>query len=573
MINTNKLFTVLLIAAFIVLLSNILFTFWSMSSTLNAPLSSGDYSLNQQLNYNTNNDRYLQISYYPSVGFINPYSFMNIWIYHAYFYWFFLSSTPFFIGDWVGNTYFFIILFNFTGVLFFSSKILKYLSPHDWQIKWLITSFILITGGFLHYGFSLGFPNNAAMPLIVAACYFLISHQKYSFYLSAILLCLHQDDLSTIVVTSSIYLFVFEPAYRKYAYFPFFFACAYILFWVLVLQPMTRIDLIKEATASSMWTYRFFEYIQVFTHKLQNLGFSDFYIFFKTSVSEMSNVYFCIYGAILLRFWKTNYQSNYRKFIYFIILSPLAYWGVEVLGGGFGSRYCVGIVTAFYISWLFYLSRAVIPTYLSYRVSFFWVFPLFLTIPLHLLLTEAIPHPLDSIGKENLTRDFILDQSQEFFGLKIMNIDDKYKKVMKSNKSVIAITDSLPKNKSLCYWTNFSYEAFLMSRSDIWAFPKNYDKTDFIIIQKDAQETNFHAEKIADLNYKIDSIWNGYYQGIIPNGYTHNMVVPIKHLLVDSLQTHRIAQETEHLLLLERKDHHVFPMPASTVGFGWLKIF
>ena len=44
----------------------------------------------------------------------------------------------------------------------------------------------------------------------------------------------------------------------------------------------------------------------------------------------------------------------------------------------------------------------------------------------------------------------------------------------------------------------------MVSRSDVWEFPHNFDKTDFSIIQKDAQYSNYIPENITAI-FSADS--------------------------------------------------------------------
>lgn len=567
----KHLFLISILSTLITILV-VAFCVFSINSTLNDGLTSADYSLFSQVNYNFFNERSFQTSFYvgESSYYINPFEYASVLIYHGYFL-SFLPATSYLFSDWVGNTYLFFVFFNLLGITFFSYKIFRFSDPAQWKEKFLLAFYFILAGGILHHCFSRGIPIQLAMPFFLGAYYFFISKRIILFNVFVVLICLLQEDLSTVVLTTSVYVFIFEKQHRKYTYFPLLFSVGYLFLWVLVLQKIIRTDLIT-LVSNNMWEYRFWTALEQLKNIFTGNSQYGIYMFVKTLVSDASNLLVFFYGAVGIKlFFEPTKTTSYPKLVLFIILAPCAYWAYCFVGGGFVARFSIPIVCITFIAFIRLLKNNQIPANFS-KIALIWLyFPLLTILPLNFLITEAIAHPIDSIGKENLNRDFMLDQSQEFFGLQIINIDDKYKKVMKSNKSVIAVTDSLPKNKSLCYWINYSYESFLMNRSDIWCFPKNYDKTDFIIIQKDAEETNFHAENLSQINYQVDSVANNYYaQSAIPNGYTHNIITPIKHLLVDSLQTHKIAHETEYLLLLERKEHHIFPMPVSTMGFGWL---
>lgn len=572
---TDKVIKIGFVINAILLIITIGFVFLSLYSTLNGVYTGGDDSaFFQQLYYNQYNGRPFQTSIigYENPQFINPHAYINVLVYHGYF-WNYIFGIPYLFIEDAGLSIWFILVINVLGCAVVSFFIIRKQHSEDHIIKWLLFIIILISSGFLHYCIpTKGIPSLIIPPLVLLAYLFFIDSKKYLFNIVAILTCLLQDDLSTFVSTAGIYIFFVIPEKRSYSYFPIIFGISYFMIWNFITPHFTRADLIPLAS-SSMLLGR----LQDLFESISNANFGNAKQFFLGYVHSViySLHTFVVFSAasILLYFKFKRTEINYIKIVLFLVIVPLPYWVYNLMG--FVVRHSITINSVGILFFLFILDKIEIPKKLAWHtiVPFMMLFPL--QIIIHIFTLDIIPFVVSTYNKPNHVREYIKDKTLGFWEEQAeYDKLDGYKLQMVSNKSVIEIVDKIPKQKTLSIWINHSLHNFVTFRNDLWRFPMYYNQTDFLLIQKNAESGLFQVENLEGLNYTSDSIRTAGQKIAVREGFysgkMSNMIVPIKHLLVDSLQTHKIAQETEHLLLLERKEHFEIPMPASTVGFGWL---
>jgi hypothetical protein len=142
---------------------------------------------------------------------------------------------------------------------------------------------------------------------------------------------------------------------------------------------------------------------------------------------------------------------------------------------------------------------------------------------------------------------------------------------METNKSVLREIAALPNEAGISYWTNQGIDAFITSRNNVWRFPGYFDSADYLVIQKDADQTFFHAQ--AEIPGSIETAiaeGKNYSTGaeiIIPD----EMAKRIRLELVKVKTSHEVKVDTEHVLILKRKESAGLPCPESTLGLGWIK--
>ena len=142
---------------------------------------------------------------------------------------------------------------------------------------------------------------------------------------------------------------------------------------------------------------------------------------------------------------------------------------------------------------------------------------------------------------------------------------------METNKDTLREIAALPNEAGISYWTNRGIDAFITSRNNVWRFPDYFDSADYLVIQKDADQTFFAAQ--AETSGRIEeAIAEGkhYSTGagvIIPD----KMVKRVERELVKVNTSHDVKVDTEHVLILKRKESAGLPCPESTIGLNWIK--
>ena len=124
----------------------------------------------------------------------------------------------------------------------------------------------------------------------------------------------------------------------------------------------------------------------------------------------------------------------------------------------------------------------------------------------------------------------------------------------KRNQATLTVLEQLPKDKSLCFWTARGLAGFLLDRSDVWLFPYNYDKTDFLAIQKNVIGQAFYELPGKPCSATMDC-------SITPKDAAH-----YKKLLVDS---HNVYYEDADVLILRSKKPAYIFSPAFTENLYW----
>lgn len=575
--NTEKIIKIGFVINAILLVLTVGLIFFSLYSTFNLVYTGGDNSFYQQMYYNFYSERPFQstVVAYGKEHWVNPNYHINGFVFHSYLLtW--LLALPYLLFEDGGLLVKIILFLNLVGSGLLSYFILRHLCTNNVTLKWYIFIIVIICSGFLHYTFSLGVAASVAFTFILLGYYAFIKDYRYLYYFSCILLCLLQDDLSTFVVSSALYIFLFVPSKRNYAYFPIILGLAFFISWYFVLQPLVRADLgtVAQGVPNSMLINRLQERFESLTSLFT--GKSSVLVYAYTVVYYLHSFVVMVFVSFLLYYFHYSKKIPFFKAIVFLIMIPMPYWIFNlsrILG-----YHTIPIEATAMILLLICLGKISMPEKINFASLSIFMFLFIFQIIIHIFTLDIVPFVVSTYNKPNKVRDYMKDHLLYYFGFYSQEdiAQTYYYKELEGSKNTINILQNIPKNKSVSIWANFSLGSFVAFRNDIWNFPMCYDIVDYLLIQKNATSTCFEAKELSELDYRQDSIKYSYFAKAYKNGTmvgrTTNMITPIKHLLVDSLQTHKIAQETEHLLLLERKEHFEIPMPASTVGFGWLRI-
>lgn len=493
--------------------------------TLNMGLSDwswGDIIWVNQAFWNFIHGRALQTSVYCRSGegvVFNPWSYSSQIAMHVN--WFPYVFSPLYrLKPDIDGLYAIVLAWNYLGIGWFTWKIVKHLSPDNAGKRFFAVISLLMAGSlfpiFIYKNLFLLY----AGPLITAMIYFLISKQQVRFILTGILLCLVAEDAAMFAVAFSAYVFLFHREERSYAYWLGGFAVLYLGLVIFVFMPATKYDLIMATKDSSDIVIRFKKML------------SGQYAFAWRSLIPM--VLFIVSGfAMLAAFFTPTERTDWRRIAGLVLLAPSTHWLIS-LSQGTGHHplpvaVCVLAAMAYFAATARYESRRPVPGFL---------------VGLALLafnarwITKNLARPFSARGEAVAAQ-------------------------VRSNDAFLAAAAALPRDASVSYWTNRGLDGFLSSRSDVWRFPINFDKTDYLLIQKDGDQSFFELKVPFDLG-KAEAEGTG-----VVKGASAPSAEAAAWLKKGLAATHEVAAENEHLLFLKRREHHDFPMPAFSLGLGW----
>lgn len=525
--------------------------FVNLASTLSDWTAFG-FSWPYQLFYNFLHGRPFQSSIFAtrfageSVGFLhNPHAYIHANVIHVnltpylFAYLWALHPTPAFL-------YALIFAWNIAAGGALSALILRRLDPAGWRPKALFAVCVLAGGGLLAIMAQMAQFLLFAGPLALAAHYGAIAKRPWLFALSAASLCLLSEDLCFVVAGYAAYLHLFEPERRRWARACGVAAAAYFLVLQSWIQPAARADLVlREAT----------NLIGVVKHVLR-LDPGALIVNLKSCLPA-----FALLPAFLIAgLWYGRPDRRRALRLGALALLPsLPHWGESLVVGG-----AHHLVPPYFYAYLALLQMSgeghagAAPRGRPARLG------LVLACAAHLLLSlrvaagnlpNGLKLPLYRLAGKN-ERAAALER-----GLR----DGRA-----SNEAVIAAARAIPVERSLSYLVNKPVSGFILDRCDLWQFPDYFERTDFLLVQKDAWDLTFLFDP-AGAQTLGSALERGEMTGRRDAPMTPAMLQAIQGALLAGERTHRIAYEDEHVLVFERLRKEPFPVPAQTMGFGWLR--
>lgn len=482
-----------------------------------------------------------------NMGYIgNPYAFINTNAIHVHF-------TPFlFAYIWalhptLSALYGLIFVWNIAGGIFFTWLIIKKLSPDDYRIKASVAIAVLLGSGLLSVLKTMAQPLLFAGPFCLAAYYCLLEKRRFLFFLNVVLLCMVSEDAAMVAAAFGAYIWFFEPESRSYAVDCLAFSVPYLLLVLFVVQPAARAELIvSEATTTlAIAKYMFRMTMPVFLDNLKS----------------MIPVYTLLPAFFISGFmFGLPEARRLRAVAAMAILPALPHWGeCVVVGGGHHTHppfVFLYLALLLMIGWAppagkGWAARRV-SAVTAAATAFFFLFS-FRSVANN--LPNSLRPPLYRLAGQPAKAE-ALERS--------MMVEEK------SNRAVISAARSLPPEASLVFWTNNRVVGFLVARSAVWEFPEYFDQADYLLIQKDA----------IDLDYVINPApWPALREmmKVVKKEDQRNvsmdpvLLKTVADALLYKEGTHKIADENEHILLLQRKTPYKFPSPPTTLGFGWTR--
>jgi uncharacterized membrane protein len=507
--------------------------FYMVNSTL-ADYTWGDVSYYNQLAYNFTHGRPLQDSLYcqSARGVLNnPFPYLHSFSIHVNFTPY-LFLWPYKFMPTVNGLYLITILFNVIGFLGIGWLIARRISSNkDRFISYALVCAVFFGAlPFIDVIIYKGHFPLFAGPLILAAYYFCRRDNRLLLAVTGLLLCGISEDMAVFMLSFSVYLFIFEKHIRKTALWMGLGSAAYLALALLVIQPAARYGLTIEHTSNlAARLHALFSGMPFHPG-----GWGDIKVFFKALVVAL---------PVIGLFSGFRNEIEWKKFLGLIFIAPASHWFIVITQGG--GHHIIPIMTCAFLALLLFTAKlelrpvAAVRTVTAMLIFIFYM-PL---LPSVYYMVKHLPYYTDA---KSIAR-------------------------METNKSVLREIAALPNEAGISYWTNQGIDAFITSRNNVWRFPAYFDSADYLVIQKDADQTFFHAQAETSGSIETAIAEGKYYttgaEIIIPD----EMVKRIERELVMVKTSHEVKVDTEHVLILKRKESAGLPCPESTLGLGWIK--
>jgi uncharacterized membrane protein len=425
----------------------------------------------------------------------------------------------------VNGLYLIVILFNIAGFLAGGWMIMKRLSSDKerlvlYALAWLILVCALPFADVIAYK---GHFALFAGPLILAAYYFCMRKKAVMFVLTGLALCAISEDIAMFMCSFSAYLFIFEKDMRKTAFFMGAVSLSYLVVTFFVIQPACQSGL--TLTFPSVVAARL----------SANHGSTYYHGVFVIAL------YFIRIAAafiIMALFSGLGKWIKWEKPVGMIIVAPASHWFL-VLTEGPGHHY-IPVLACTFIAILLVASRLKLRPVAAWRI---WAAVIICSAMLIISSYKMIRRCPHLAAAESAAR-------------------------MRTNGEVLRAVKALPEGAGVSYWTNRGLDAFISGRNNAWRFPEYFDSADYLVIQKDADQTFFDMKPQGDIGAAVKD--GRYYTGtdiVMPQ----RSVRSIEDELVKIKASHVVDADTGHVLILKRKNSAGLPNPAATSGFGWIE--
>ncbi len=505
--------------------------FYQVNSTL-SDATWGDAAYYNQVAYNFTHGRPLQTSLYRYNGaavLYNPFPYAHSFNIHVNF-------TPY-LFLWlykfmptVNGLYLITILFNVMGFLGIGWLITRRIFPD----KDRFVSYALACAAFfcaMPFAGVITYKGHFALfagPLILAAYYFCMRDKKLMLAATGLLLCGISEDMAMFMCSFSMYLFIFEKHMRKTALWMGIGSAIYLALAFFVIQPASETGLTLAYTSDVV--------ARLHMHAGGTLGrfpgLTAAALFFIRLVAAL---------AVMALFSGFGKGREWKKPLGLIVVAPASHWFLVMIEGG-GHHFIPLLACAF-------LALLLIAGRLEFR-----------RVAVARIAAAALIGMIVFLPKA-----YRLEKRLSLYN------DAKSIARMETNKSTLKEIAALPKEAGISYWTNQGIDAFMTSRNNVWRFPEYFDSADYLVIQKDADQTFFYTEAGSSGGLEAAIKKGQYYTSGTEIAVPAGMVRRIEHELVEVKASHEVKADTEHALILKRKEKVDFPSPESTLGLNWIK--
>ncbi|MFI5348072.1 MAG: DUF2079 domain-containing protein [Elusimicrobiota bacterium] len=545
---TRRWIRPLFAAAILLNVSAVFFCFGELNSTL-SDISGGDCAWTHQIFYNVLHGRPFQTSVYRVDGggvednrFAYAHDFAiqtNLTIY---------LFAPFYaLRQTLGTLYGLIFILNYLGIAFWTWKILTKSKTRDPGRKTLLalSGMLLSCGFFWTIGYQIH-PLLFAGPFFFGLYYFLIAGSDAGYYLMLALICLISEDASLFMISWSGYLFLFHPNHRRKAVITGLASAAWVVFCIKLIQPAARHSMMLSS--ASLVTHG----LNMILHPLR-----PGYV--RANLMELLRsiaVFSPMLAASALLFNKKPFRLL-APALGLVLLAPASHWVITLWTGG-GEHWMPIMLGLLLLNVVlmcpedggkpFPASAADVPKAPA------WCLAIFVAVN---------AAGLHWVPLKNFARRTVLPRVLHY------RVEDLAAQAA-HNRKVVDYIRTIPKDKSVTFWINQNLTGYVADRSDFWWFPAYFAEADFLVMDRQMPERTYDyspdgisptREQEAVLKRLADS--DGIFHGAARAG--------LSDYLVNTTKTYRILVDDQDLLVLRRTDSARIPVPAETLGLGFVK--
>lgn len=372
-------------------------------------------------------------------------------------------------------------------------------------------------------------------PLILASCYWLSRGAYGAHVIANVLLCTVSEDIALFVISLSAYGYCFHRDSRLASVLSMSFAMCFVLAVCMVIQPAAKLELLgDQAGGVSLLVFRMAALLQ----GVYSFCWRDLMVPLALLVGG---------SAVICVLLPRRDHFDVSRFLGLVLVAPSSHWLIVAVNGGGQHLMPIVAMTLVGLSYLAACSGRDRPT-VSGRESVV-VCAVTVLILVNFGVRTYRPAFVDLIVKGHL----------------IAPSD-----AMLRNREVIEAVARIPATCGVCYWTNRNVEAFIANRSDLWRFPFFYDRADYLVLQRSATSGFFQAP-VAGLLPDESWITGNWRSSGDATRVPDAAIEAIVANLVQVRRTHCQWYSSHGLVVLKRFDRVVFPVPLSSVGFGFLK--
>lgn len=539
-INTHSVIKLIFYAFALFTLFHIFGFFFNLSLKL-TDYAWGDISWVHQAMYNFSHGRILQSSTNYNAGIAvknNPFAYISQIALHINFSPYLLSPLYKLIPNLYG-LYAIVIAFNFIGCSYYLKKIIKFKYPNQQHSIFILSLGLLSSGTFLSIVQYKCLFLLYSGPFFLGLLYYYLISNRIMIVIYSIIICLISDDAAVTMISFSFATFFLFNKTKLLSFFMCLLSFMYTAFSSFCIMPAAKYNLETELKYASDLIFRIQNlFLQNnITYSLKH--FIPIFIFFPAAYTIIKYTI----GINPLR--NTKYQ-----FFFLVIIAPIPQSAYMFVNGG--PQHLLPI----YILILFYFMINIKPEMdLKENVSTNKLKILSISVIFTCLLNSALLH--------QPYRSYFV------FGHKI-NIPAMHKQSISNINVLEAVDKNVPKEASLVYWTNRSIDGYITNKSDVWRFPFQYDKAEYLILQKDMTESFYTLEHI-----KISQLPNN-----ILNGKYHSSgeITPVKNDTVKAVadflvqnKSYDIILNNDFCVLLKRQSPYPFIQPEDSIGLNFLK--
>lgn len=341
----------------------------------------------------------------------------------------------------------------------------------------------------------------------------------------AALTALVGEDSAMLVMGYAAYLWLCDRDLRRPAAAAAAGAAAIFAAMVFALMPAARFEMIRE---NSSHTVFFLTHPGIWLHGAKT--------FFRESRQLL--IVFPALAAVRLAF-DPGPRSSDRRLLALILIAPASHWIITFLT--YGQHHLVPPLLCVLLAAGMLLSDGISA----------W------DVPLRRKASLACAVLYAALAAWNVSKDFL------------PRLTPEQKVEQASNRAFIAAVRALvPKDATLVVWSDEPVESFLADRAGFWRFPEFYADADYLALQPGAPNSWLGNPPIPGRPSS---------ETLIPTRWEDKQPIPkqsvawIKEELAGREATHVVVREDADIVLLKRKVRKPFPVPSSSVGFGYLR--